>query len=159
MSGSGSHEFDFIFGRFDVHHRKLRDTADPACVEWVEFEGGSDARPVLGGFGHVHVLDAPAPTDGEPFEGFTLRLYDPAAGTWGIWWSSTRVPGRLDPPMTGRFAGNHGVFHGSDVVGGNRVDLRFEWHRHPAAPRWEQSFSWDGGQSWHLNWVMSFTRS
>ncbi|WP_232660861.1 hypothetical protein [Pseudonocardia sp. TRM90224] len=158
MGDTGSHEFDFIFGQFHVHHRKLRDNTDPACTEWVEFEGGSKAFPVLGELGHVHILDAPAPPDGEPFEGLTLRLYDPATGTWGIWWSSTRAPGRLDPPMTGRFTGRHGVFHGSDVIGGNPVDLRFEWHADPENPRWEQSFSWDGGQSWRLNWVMSFSR-
>ena len=154
----GAHQFDFIYGKFRVNHRKLRDNSDPACTEWVEFEGGSNAYPVLGEIGHLHVLDAPNPPDGAPFEGITLRLYEPATDTWRIWWSSTRVPGRLDPPMVGRFTGEHGVFRGSDVIGGQPVDLRFEWRADQQNPVWSQHFSWDGGQSWTRNWVMQFTR-
>ena len=41
----------------------------------------------------------PRPLDGDPFEGFTLRLFDLTTQTWSIWWSSTRAPGRLEPPV------------------------------------------------------------
>ena len=43
MSKEGSHEFDFIFGRWRVHNRKLVDLTDPLCEEWVEFEASSEA--------------------------------------------------------------------------------------------------------------------
>jgi hypothetical protein len=26
------------------------------------------------------------------------------------------------------------------------------------APRWEQAFSPDGGETWELNWIMDFAR-
>lgn len=153
----GAHAFDFIHGRWTVHNRKLRDNTDPGCTEWVEFEGTSHAFPVLTGVGHVDRIVVPDPADGPAFEGMTLRLFDPAEETWRIWWSSTRAPGRLDPPMSGRFDGDHGVFFGDDVVNGRGIRLRFDWYADRAAPRWEQSFSFDGGQSWTLNWVMQLS--
>lgn len=101
----------------------------------------------------------PLPSDGDPFEGFTLRLYEPATDTWKIWWSSTRSPGQLDPPVVGRFVNDHGTFECNDVVGGHPVTVRFEWRADLVAPTWRQSFSYDEGASWKLNWDMTFTRS
>ena len=155
LTADGRNDFDFVYGRWLVHNRKLRDVADPACDEWVEFEATSRVHPILGGSGHVDEMSVPAPPDGEPFEGFTLRLFDPAAGTWSIWWSSTRAPGRLDPPVVGRFTGDRGVFECDDVVGGHTVRVRFEWSRaDPLSPTWRQSFSYDSGATWKLNWTM-----
>jgi hypothetical protein len=156
MTITATHAFDFIYGRWDVHNRKLRDNTDPDCAEWVEFPATSEAFPLLDGMGHLDRIYAPAAPDGPPFEGMTLRLFDPSDQVWRIWWSSTRAPGRLDPPMVGGFDGGHGVFFGDDVVGDRPIRLRFDWHADPDAPRWEQSFSFDGGNSWVLNWVMTF---
>jgi hypothetical protein len=99
-----------------------------------------------------------APTDGgAAFEGFTLRLFDPRTATWQIWWSSTRAPGVLDIPVVGRFVDRHGVFDATDTIGGRPVVVRFEWQRTAGEPRWQQSFSWDDGATWMLNWTMRFT--
>jgi hypothetical protein len=154
---TGAQDFDFIHGTWLVANRKLRDGADPACTEWVEFDATSEAVPVLQGGGHLDRMTVPAAPDGPPFEGMTLRLFDPEADLWRIWWSSTRAPGRLDPPLVGRFADGRGVFEGDDVVGGRPVRLRFEWLS-AGFPRWQQEFSYDGGATWYLNWVMTFTR-
>jgi hypothetical protein len=124
----GPQDFDFIFGRWRVHNRKLRNVADPACEEWVEFDAASHAFPVLHGAGHIDRIYIPDPPDGDAFEGLTLRMLDPTAGTWSIWWSSTGAPGRLDPLVVGRFTGNHGVFDCDDIIGGDAVKVRFEWH-------------------------------
>lgn len=157
MATSASHDFDFIFGHWHVYNRKLRDNTDPTCDEWVEFDGRSEAFPLLDGIGHLDRIYAPEPPDGPPFEGMTLRLFDPGDDRWRIWWSSTRVPGRLDPPMVGGFDDGHGVFFGDDVVDDRPIKLRFDWHADPAGPRWEQRFSFDDGDTWVLNWVMSFS--
>jgi hypothetical protein len=159
MTTRPEQNFDFIFGRWDIHNRKLRDNTDPGCDEWLEFPTTSEAFPVLTGVGHIDRITAPDPPDGPPFEGMTLRLYDPAEQLWRIWWSSTRVPGRLDPPMSGGFDGEHGVFFGDDVVNERPVRLRFDWYSETASPRWEQRFSFDNGDTWILNWVMTFTRA
>jgi hypothetical protein len=160
MHEDGHTQFDFIFGRWLVHNRKLIDVADPACEQWVEFDASSEAFPILDGYGHVDRIYVERPTDGPRFEGFTLRLFDPNSGTWKIWWSSTRAPGILDPPVEGRFHAGRGVFECGYDVGGQRVVVRFEWlTKDPDSPRWEQSFSYDGGRTWKLNWVMDLTRA
>ena len=159
MTAPGAADFDFIHGTWTVHNRKLRDNTDPACVEWVEFGASSEALPVLQGVGHLDRMTVPEAPDGPPFEGLTLRLFDPSDQTWRIWWSSSRVPGKVDPPLVGRFRDGVGVFEGTDVVGGRPVTLRFEWRAHESTPRWQQSFSYDDGATWTLNWVMTFTRA
>lgn len=153
-------DFDFIYGRWAVHHRKLADVTDPDCADWVEFDATSEASPILGGFGHVDRLYVAEPVDGDPFEGFTLRLFDPRSRTWRIWWSSTRVPGVLDTPVEGRFSGGHGVFECDDELGGRPVRVRYEWLKEDQDnPEWRQSFSYDSGRTWRLNWIMSLTRA
>jgi hypothetical protein len=99
------------------------------------------------------------PTDGgEAFEGFTLRLFDPSPATWRIWWSSTRTPGVLDIPVVGSFSDRHGVFQCHDTIGGRATIVRFEWLAHrPEEPVWQQSFSYDDGETWRINWTMHFT--
>jgi len=158
MTSNGARDFDFIYGHWVVHNTKLRDVTDPECEDWVEFDATSEAFPVLHGLGHIDRIYVPDPPDGEPFEGLTLRIFDPVTALWSIWWSSTRTPGRLDPPMTGRFTDGHGVFEGSDMVGGRSVMLRFDWHADPSTPVWEQSFSEDSGATWRVNWRMTLTR-
>jgi hypothetical protein len=158
MTTTPGRAFDFIHGQWTVHNCKLRDNTDPACAEWVEFEASSEAFPLLDGVGHLDRIFAPETPDG-PFEGMTLRLFDPTDELWRIWWSSTRAPGRLDPPMVGGFDGEHGVFFGDDVVADRAIKLRFDWHADASSPRWEQRFSFDGGSTWVLNWVMTLSRA
>jgi hypothetical protein len=151
-------DFDVLHGRWRVRNVRLTDRADPACATWETFEATSEVTPVLGGLGHVDRFVAELP-GGAPFEGLTLRLSDPAAGLWRIWWSATARPGRLDPPLEGSFSDGVGRFDGEDVVGGRAVRLRFLWHLHEGAdPRWEQAFSWDEGATWTTNWTMDLVR-
>lgn len=156
MANDHALDFDFIYGRWTVQHRKLRDNTDPQCEEWVQFAGTSEAFAVLDGVGHVDRILVPDSTEISAFQGMTLRLFDPTDLTWRIWWSSTRAPGRLDPPMAGRYDGRHGVFFGADVVNDRSIQVRFDWYA-DESPRWEQRFSFDAGQTWILNWQMTFT--
>jgi hypothetical protein len=147
-------DFDFLPGSWDVANRKLRNPLDPASDDWDEFDATSDAEAMLGGLGNHDHFRAP------DYEGFSLRLYDPDRDLWRIWWASTARPGRLDPPVAGSFRPDGtAVFEGDDVLEGVPLRMRFVWSEITAtSARWEQSFSFDGGASWKLNWIMRLTR-
>jgi len=152
-----STDFDFLHGEWTVHNRRLRDVADPGGTEWIAFDALGTCEPVLtgGNVDRLFVADSPLGA----FEGLTLRLYSPDEDVWRIWWSSDRAPGVLDEPVVGRFSDGHGVFEAVQQIGGADVDVRFEWITlDPSTPLWRQSFSWDDGASWSVNWEMDFER-
>jgi hypothetical protein len=150
------HDFDFLFGSWNIRNRMLKGRLQGA-TEWTEFDARSEVAPLLEGFGHVDRYFAVR--DGAPFEGMTLRLFDPATGLWSIHWADTGRARTLLPPMVGRFRGGIGEFYGDETVEGRTVRCRFRWTQ-PAADsaRWEQAFSEDGGKTWETNWIMEFTR-
>ncbi|GGL21037.1 hypothetical protein [Mangrovihabitans endophyticus] len=155
----GRADFDFIFGRWRIRNRKLREVTDPNCAEWVEFDAVAYAEPILGGLGHVDRMWAEGAPGEEPFEGFTLRQFDPQARVWRIWWASSRRPGHLDPPVEGAWHVGTGTFDADDVINERPVKVRFEWtSQTPDSARWQQKFSYDQGQTWRTNWVMDLSR-
>ena len=154
------HDFDFIFGAWHIDNRKRADSTDPTCEEWVAFETTSRTEPIFGGLSHLERIHAGPGTLGGPWEGLTLRQFDPHDDLWRIWWASTRRPGHVDPPLSGRFDDGVGTFLGEDSLDGRPIGLRFTWtsaERDQA--RWTQELSWDGGDTWRLDWVMDFARS
>ena len=141
-------DFDFLPGRWEVTNHKLVDG------EWQTFMATSAAFAMLGGVGnHDHFVT-------DDYEGFSLRLHDPERDIWRIWWSSTQRPGRLDPPVEGRFHGDGtATFEADDVLDGVPLRMRFVWTDIATdSPRWEQFFSYDEGSTWESNWIMEFRR-
>lgn len=155
----GRHDFDFIFGRWRIANSKLQDPLAGEPTPWLEFEATSEAGPILGGLGNFDMFSAPDFPGRGPFHGFGLRLFDPGTGLWRIWWASTLGGGQLDTPVVGRFREGEGRFECDDVLGGRALKVRFDWKDvTPSSARWEQSFSFDAGQSFETNWIMSLTR-
>ena len=149
----GMHDFDFLFGRWTVAHRRLkrRLAADPA---WEEFAGTATCESVLDGMGNLDQIVMPT----KGYSGATLRLFNPVTREWSLYWAESRT-GVLFPPVVGRFAGGRGEFYGADVEGEQPVKVRFVWsHISATSARWEQAFSVDDGRSWEANWQMHFTR-
>ena len=148
------HDFDFLFGRWTVSHRRLTTRAIDG-QDWDAFEGTAWTEPRMGGISNVEQHDCPA----RGWRGVALRTFDLAAGDWSIYWISDR-DGRLSPPVVGRFHADGCRLEGPDTDDGRPIVARYEWSRiHSGAPRWEQHFSYDGGATWELNWVMDFTRT
>jgi hypothetical protein len=150
----GRHDFDFLFGRFRVHNRRLV-TRLQGSTEWHEFEATTEARGLPTGLGNEDVFRSEHMPG---FVGMSFRFYDPEAKTWAIHWVDNQS-GVLQPPVIGSFAGEVGIFQGSDVFCGRPISVRFIWSATTTnRPRWEQAFSEDGGKTWETNWTMEFTR-
>ncbi|HJZ72662.1 MAG TPA: NIPSNAP family protein [Vicinamibacterales bacterium] len=150
------HDFDFLHGSWKIRNQYLKERLRHS-TEWLEFEAHSEVMPLLDGFGHLDRYSAVR--DGAAFEGITLRLFDPETGQWSIHWADTLRARTLLPPMTGRFLGGVGEFHGEENVRGVKVLCRFRWTRPGVdVARWEQAFSEDGGKTWEANWIMTFIR-
>jgi hypothetical protein len=156
----GRHDFDFIFGAWQIANRKRANPLVPGDDEWIEFDAVSVAQPIVAGLGNVDTYRAPDFPGRPGFEGFTLRLFDPGSGLWRIWWASSYLPGQLDEPVVGRFEDDGvGRFECDDIVDGIHLRVRYEWHVVDTdSLRWEQSFSFDGRRSWETNWMMESTR-
>jgi hypothetical protein len=154
-------DFDFAFGDWVVRHRYLTQRlagSDGPAGEWIEFDGTMSTRPILGGSGNVedNLLSKP----GGEYRAVAVRSFDPAEGTWAIWWLDGRAPHLLDVPVVGGFIDGVGTFFAGDALDGRPVKIRFVWTRQSAdALHWEQALSPDGGQSWEVNWTMDFTRA
>lgn len=153
---TGEHDFDFLFGDWNVHHRKLA-TRLAGADDWQEFRGTSTTRPILGGRGNVedNAIDDPAGA----YLAAAVRAFDGTTGLWRIWWLDLRSPTELGTPVVGRFEGDRGEFIADDRWNEEPIVVRFVWQkRNGIAPTWEQSFSPDGGRTWEQNWSMEFTR-
>src|ERR1700754_928942 len=139
--------FSFLSGTYDVVNRRRKDFLDPAdgADRWEEFPGVSRASVHFDGRASFDEIEFPT----KGYAGLTVRLYDPAADAWSLYWASQRT-GTLYPPVIGRFQPDGtGVFHGDDEYEGKQVKVRFLWSEiTPSTAHWEQAFSLDEGQTW-----------
>jgi hypothetical protein len=151
--------FEFWQGRWRGRNRKLVDVLDPDCTEWVEFDAECEAQSVLGGMGSIDTFVAEDMPGRGRVEGLTVRLFDPGAGTWKIWWISSGNPGDIGVPVEGRWENGRGLFYGDEDLGGKKIRVQFEWTAISATEaRWRQLFSFDGGETWIHNWTAEHRR-
>lgn len=154
---TGEHDFDFFFGHWNISHRYLKERL-VGCTEWIEFEGRSICMPTLGGMGNIddNVICFPS----GDYRAMTIRAFDRASGTWSIWWLSANNPKTIDVPVVGKFTDGVGSFFAEEVIKEKNVLVRFLWDaRNADAPTWEQAFSLDNGNTWEINWLMTFSRA
>lgn len=150
-------DWAWLEGNWKVDHRRLRRRL-AGDTRWDRFAGTSAVWLTLDGLGTIddNLLHLP---DGD-YRAMGIRAYDPVSGRWSIWWLDGRNPTRIDPPVTGRFEGDAGIFTGADTFEGRPIDVRFHWQGiHGPRPHWQQSFSPDGGATWEMNWENFFTRT
>jgi hypothetical protein len=148
-------DFDFLAGHWTSRQRRLVKVLAGAD-EWYEFDATLDCQIVFDGNGNFDVLRAPE----RDLEGVTIRLYSPQEQVWRIWWASKTTGGQLDEPVVGRFEGGIGRFECDDTWEGKPIRVRYEWSKvDPDRPTWQQAFSPDGGQTWEVNWIATFSRA
>lgn len=79
--------------------------------------------------------------------GTTLRVFDPAAGTWRVWWFNP-VSG-AEVRLVGRRGGDSVIQEGR-AADGTRIRWSFVDIR-PHSFTWRGERSTDGGRSWHVD--------
>jgi hypothetical protein len=150
------HDFDFEFGAWTatlrMQPRPLTDSA-----QWVTLTGTSIVHKLWNGrgnYGELEVRNA-----NTQVEGLTLRLYDPKAQMWNVYFANSKS-GVLDTtPMVGRFDGDRGVFYASEPYNGKVIRVRFVFSDiTPTTFGFTQSFSADNGKTWVPNWIATFVR-
>ena len=152
----GRSDFDFYMGTWQVHHRLLRGRLQ-GSNEWEEFDGTAVARKILGGLGNIDefVMNR---VSGQT-RGVTLRLFDPQARQWSIYWANDQL-GTLGTPAAGEFEDGRGEFYDYDPFHGRHIFTRIVWSEiTPTSCHWEQAASDDAFKTWETNWIMDFTRA
>jgi len=152
---SSKHDFDFFEGRWKLHNKKLKSKLNN-CTEWVEFESTQEMHKVLNGIGNTD--NFLATFDGQPFEGMTVRLFNPKTNLWSIYWADSNN-GKLDPPVVGSFENNIGHFFTKDVFEDKDILVVFRWDATDRDnPVWSQAFSDNNGKTWEWNWYMFMSK-
>jgi len=153
---SAKTDFDFYAGKWKIRNKRLKARL-ANCDEWVEFEATQDMRIVLDGLGNIDHFYATF--DDEPFEGMSMRFFDPRTKLWSIYWSDVTKTGILESAVLGSFYGNLGVFYTKDTFKGEDILVKFEWDKTDLDnPTWRQAFSDDKGKTWEWNWYMYMSR-
>jgi len=152
---SSQNDFDFLVGHWMIHNKRLK-TRLANCQDWIEFHASGTQQKILRGLGNIDnfITDF----DGIPFEGMSLRIFNPKTRLWSIYWADTNT-GSLDKPVVGSFDNNLGKFYCKDFFNGRDILVMFEWDKTDLEkPIWRQAFSPDIGKTWEFNWYMTFTR-
>ena len=151
--GSSPIDFDFLVGKWKMHHRRLNRRLE-GCKDWTEFNSEDENVKILSGSADMdtyRTTEMPG-MEGKLFEGLTLRLFDPQTKLWSLYWVASNR-GVLDPPMVGSFENGIGHFFARDTYNGKPVIVVFRWDvRDKEHPIWSQAFSPDDGKTWEWNW-------
>ena len=152
---SSKNDFDFYQGKWRLKNKKLK-TRLNNCIEWTEFESTQEMYKVLNGLGNID--NFLATFDGVPFEGMSVRLFNPKTKLWSIYWADSNE-GVLQPPVLGSFENNIAHFFTKDVYNDRHTLVVFRWDvRDKENPIWSQAFSDDNGKTWEWNWYMYFSK-
>lgn len=151
----GQHDFDFNLGAWKTAIKRLRRPL-AGSKEWVDFNGTVTVSKVWGGRANLEEIEIDGPTG--HLEGLTLRLYNPEARQWYLYWANSNA-GTLGTPNVGEFRNGRGEFYSQDQAGGRTILVRQVYSDITEnSYRFEQAYSDDGGRTWEPNWVAALTR-
>ncbi|HEX8814665.1 MAG TPA: hypothetical protein VF753_04115 [Terriglobales bacterium] len=150
----GQHDFDFIFGNWNVQLKRRVHSATGED-KWTEFSGYASYEKLWDGRANINEFEANSPTG--HVLGMTLRTYDPRSHQWRLYWANSK-DGIVDVPQIGEFKDGVGEFYAQDTIEGKSVLIRYVWSKiTPTSVHFEQSISSDGGKTWEANWVSDMT--
>lgn len=130
----GRADFDFLMGRWNVQHRRLRERLKDS-TSWEEFNGTSATHKILAGLGNLD--EVILYREAGPVEAMTLRFFNPQAEQWSIYWADSNN-GFQPPPVIGGFKEGRGEFYSQEAFEGKSIFCRFIWSNiTPTSCRWE----------------------
>lgn len=155
----GARGFDFWAGSWDIRQQLLQSDGT-----WLELPAATRVYPILGGCALAEEWSGPVQfswegmSTPEPMRGYSVRIFDPAATTWSIFWMDSRTR-RVDSPYVGGFAGGRGEFfrEWTSPAGRRMGRISFESLK-PDTVLWELAVSSDGGGTWVAIWTMAMHR-
>ncbi len=155
-SSSSKTDFDFFIGKWKLQNKVLKKKPD-GSMEWTEFEATQEMYTILQGQGNIDNFIAVR--NGKPFEGMTLRLFNPKTKLWSIYWSDSNFAILGLPPVVGSFENKVGHFFSDDSANGKSLFTVYRWDARDAnKPIWSQATSEDKGKTWEWNWYMYMRR-
>lgn len=151
-ASSSKNDFDFFAGKWKLENRVLKKKPDNT-TEWISFNATQEMHIILMGLGNID--NFLAVRNGKPFEGMTLRLFDPKTRLWSIYWTDTNNTILGLPPVVGSFENKVGHFFSQDDPNDKKILTVYRWDARDASnPIWSQASSKDGGNTWEWNWFM-----
>jgi hypothetical protein len=134
----GAHDFDFHFGVWKTHIRRLLKPLTGSST-WIDYDGTSQVSKVWGGRASLLELEASGP-EGH-IEGVGLRLFNPHSHQWSLNWANGS-DAVLTTPMVGRFVHGQGQFYDQEESQGKIIMARNGFSAITSnSSRFEQAFS------------------
>ena len=154
-ASSSKYDFGFFEGKWQLQNKTLKKKPD-GSAEWIAFESTQEMHIVLNGIGNID--NFLAIRNGKPFEGMTVRLFNPQTRLWSIYWADSNYGVLGLPPVMGSFENKVGHFFSKDLIDGKIVFTVYRWDaRNADKPIWSQATSEDG-KTWEWNWFMYMTK-
>lgn len=152
----GAHDFDFDFGTWHTHIRRLLHPLDGSNA-WVTYDGTVTVRKALGGAANTEEIEAGGSNH---LELLNVRLYNTASRQWSLNGANSAEGSLESPAMFGGFERGRGVFYDQELFNGRMVLNRQTFFNITLKSySFEQAFSDDGGRTWQPNFVATLTRT
>lgn len=151
----GTHDFDWDIGTWKVHQeRRLHPLT--GSNTWVHYDGTDTVQKIWDG-ANTGIVETNGPAG--RLEIYTLRLYDPDAHRWNIYFGHSGG-GALSLPVVGQFRDGRGEFYDREAYNRKTILVRFRVYDVARdSCRFDQSFSNDGGKTWEVNFTATETLS
>ena len=151
----GQHDFDFNFGVWHTHIKRILDPLSGGTKS-MELDGTVAVRRVWGGRAQLEEIEADGPNG--HWEGLTLFLYNPQSHQWSQSFIDSKM-GELTTPLIGAFKDGRGELFSGDTFNGKSILVRGVWSiTTPDAHSYEESYSEDGGKTWAPAFIANLTR-
>jgi len=149
----GRHDLDSFAGTWKCH-TKYRSHPFAGSDTWIEFDGTETFQKLWDGA----MLELSERADAKGPVGLMLYTYNPQSHQWYVYFASSK-DGKLGPPNVGEFRNGRGEFFAQDTLNGKWLLNRYIWSQITSnSPRYEESWSSDGGATWELVRIVDLAR-